>query len=413
MDYDMLIANLAGNAGGSNEVARRYATTIVKWMVKQVKEEGCLVINDFGKFLVNKHMEYVFLDASTKKRWLVPPRLSLSFKPAPLLVEDERDKGKVIPVITDVVVEQHQEKPIVARKYAVMFFKTILDAMEEEDPVTVEGLGSFLLKKVKVDDAVYGKVLFTPEESVLAEINRPFSYFQSVELNEGVDFDDVETTTHHYVEDKGEEVFLIFKEDACIPHSTAQTAAPSDSPALSNPSDSSDSSNTSLAADSSASSDLSDNPDTSTRRWRYVVAAVMLALCLAAFFFLRGGRQAPDVDEKEVKAMVEDQVSSENKTLPEDQETVSEKGSEASAPISEQPTLDYAKMNAQLPYCGYDIVGVASTITITPGLTLEEISRRYLGTDYTPYLVVLNDGNDNPQPGQQYLIPKLRLRKNK
>ena len=68
-------------------------------------------------------------------------------------------------------------------------------------------------------------------------------------------------------------------------------------------------------------------------------------------------------------------------------------------------------MNAQLPYGGYDIVGVASTITVPSGMTLQKIARTYLGTDYTEYLVVLNGGNANPQPGQKYMIPKLQLRK--
>jgi len=89
-------------------------------------------------------------------------------------------------------------------------------------------------------------------------------------------------------------------------------------------------------------------------------------------------------------------------------------GSEGTAPSSaEESQLDFAKMNAQLPYVGYDIVGVASTITVTPGLTVKDIARRYFGSDYTGYLVVLNNGNDNPQPGQKYMIPKLQVRKNK
>lgn len=431
MDYDMLMADLAGNAGGSKEVARRYAATIVKWVVRQVVEEGCLVINDFGKFLVEKHMEYVYLDAATMKRWLVPPRLSVKFIPAPLMEDGERDNGRVIPVITDVLVQQHQEKQLVARKYAVMFFKTILDAMEEGSPVLVDGLGSFLLTKVKVDDAIYGKVSFTSDESLLADINRPFSFFQPVELHEGVVFDDVETTTQRIHEDKGEQVFLIFKEEAKAPQ---ERTGLSDLSPLSDQSEKSekseksefseytDHSNHPNHPDHSDHSDLSDYSDHSDHSdssesssspihwWKYAFLLLLLAVCLLAFFLMRGKGQSESVSGEDGQVLVEDTMAKDS--VAGEKETVLT-DVQVKTDDTESSSLDFARMNAQLPYCGYDIVGVASTITVTPGLTLETIARRYLGTDYTQYLVVLNDGNDNPQPGQKYMIPKLRLRKNK
>ena len=430
MDYDMLIADLAGNAGGSKEVARQYAATIVKWVAHQVSEEGSLVVNDFGKFLVEKHLEYVYLDVATKKRWLVPPRLSVKFIPAPLLKEDERDKGKVIPVIADVIEQQHQEKQLSARKYAVMFFKTILDAMEEGSPVKVEGLGTFLLTKMKVDDAIYGKVSFTPDESLLADINRPFSYFQPVELNEGVEFDDVETTTHRNQDDKGEQVFLIFKEEAPAPQdeddSSVQDAQSKSSEKTENTessekSDSSDSfgsPDSSDSLDSSESIGLPDDSSSSTRWWRYGLASLLLLTCVAAFFLLRGKGQVEGAGENEKDTLVENRKVDDKATeqAGKDAEagnTVANGDAEVPSSAAEEPQPDFAKLNAQLPYCGYDIVGVASTITVPQGFTLKDIARCYLGTDYTEYLVVLNNGNDNPQPGQKYMIPKLQLRKNK
>ncbi|MBR6980458.1 MAG: HU family DNA-binding protein [Prevotella sp.] len=449
MYYDILITDLARNAGGTKEVARQYAATIVKWVVRQVAEEGCLVVNDFGKFLVEKHMEYVYLDIATKKRWLVPPRLSIKFIPAPLLEEEERDKGKVIPVIAEVIERQHQEKQLAARKYAVMFFKTILDAMEEGAPVVVDGLGTFLLTKMKVDDAIYGKVSYTPDGSMLADINRPFSYFQPVEVNEGVEFEDVETTTHRSQDDKGEQVFLIFKEEAPTPQDETDGSdgvdgsnGPdgldgtdgldgSDGPDVldgaSRRFSASGGSAATTPAEPSEATSLSDDPEGSSpfaRWWKYAVASLVLLACVAAFFLMRGKGEMENPSEKDSGAVVENRNVDGQPSVPADKsdapagETSGEAGqavgSEGAAPSSaEAPQLDFAKLNAQLPYCGYDIVGVASTITVTPGLTLKDISRRYLGTDYTEYLVVLNNGNDNPQPGQKYMIPKLQLRKNK
>lgn len=436
MDYDLLMTNLAANAGGTKEVARQYADTIVKWLVRQVAEEGCLVVNDFGKFLVEKHMEYVFLDVATKKRWLVPPRLSVKFIPAPLLEEDERDKGKVFGVIADVIAQQHEEKPITARKYAVMFFRTILDAMEEGSLVKVDGLGGFLLAKMKVDDAIYGKVSFTPDEGLLADINHPFSYFKPVEVNEGVEFEDVETTTHRPKDDKGEQVFLIFKEEAPAPlgqsapsdggASSSSSVQPSSSSPSDQPTQSDRPSRLSVSGGSAAANtpepeeaDGPDQPSPSSHWWKYAVAALVLFACVMVFFMMRGKEDGKELGSVVENNMVDDHPSAQagesaapaSGTADGTGQAVG--GDDIASSSADTPQLDFAKMNAQLPYSGYDIVGVASTITVTPGLTLLEIARRYLGTDYTDYLVVLNNGNDNPQPGEKYMIPKLQLRKNK
>ena len=73
-------------------------------------------------------------------------------------------------------------------------------------------------------------------------------------------------------------------------------------------------------------------------------------------------------------------------------------------------TLDFASLNAKIPYGGYDIIGVASEINVAPGMTLQKIAQIYLGTEHTIYLEVLNDGKE-PQPGEMYKIPVLQLRK--
>ena len=70
-------------------------------------------------------------------------------------------------------------------------------------------------------------------------------------------------------------------------------------------------------------------------------------------------------------------------------------------------------MNAQIPYGAYDIVAIDTVITVGKGQTALSISKMMLGTEYTIYIVVANDGNDQPQPGQPYRIPKLQLRSKK
>ena len=74
-------------------------------------------------------------------------------------------------------------------------------------------------------------------------------------------------------------------------------------------------------------------------------------------------------------------------------------------------TINYEAMNAQIPYGAYDIVGIDTVITVMPGQNLATISRIFLGTDIHIYLIVANNGNDNPKEGEKYRIPRLKLRK--
>ena len=60
----------------------------------------------------------------------------------------------------------------------------------------------------------------------------------------------------------------------------------------------------------------------------------------------------------------------------------------------------------------YRIVGVAQTVTVGAGQTLEQISNRYLGSGMECYVEALN-GTSTVKAGQKIKIPKLELKKKK
>ena len=60
----------------------------------------------------------------------------------------------------------------------------------------------------------------------------------------------------------------------------------------------------------------------------------------------------------------------------------------------------------------YRIVGVAQTVTVGAGQTLEQISNRYLGSGMECYVEALN-GTGTVKAGQKIKIPKLELKKKK
>lgn len=60
----------------------------------------------------------------------------------------------------------------------------------------------------------------------------------------------------------------------------------------------------------------------------------------------------------------------------------------------------------------YRIIGVAQTVTVGAGQTLEQISTRYLGSGMECYVEALN-GSSTVKAGQKIKIPKLELKKKK
>ncbi len=441
----MLITALSHNTGCSPDVTSKYADTIVKWLIRQIMEEGKLFVSDFGEFCIQKRMEFVYHDTATKKRWLIPPSLQLLFTPMPLIDKEKRENSKAFARIAEAIAQEHGENQLTAHKFAVMFFKTILDAMEEASSVEVEGLGVFELTQMKVADAIYGKVTFTADSVFLADINKPFSFFQPVEINEGVSFPDIETSTHRFPEEKNNKTFLIFQEkqepeenaapseapaepfSASVGSADAEEkAAPTEAPAapFSAGVGSADAEENAAPTEAPAapfsasvgSADAEENapsvePAPAFRRsLRYLLPALLLAGCILLFLLLKPAQADQPPSSPDTTTASKSTTDNSSAALEEPPSEVPTTPLPASSE-DQAGTLDFAAMNAQLPYGGYDIVGVASTITVPSGMTLQKIARTYLGTDYTEYLVVLNGGNADPQPGQKYMIPKLLLRK--
>ena len=69
-----------------------YVNALVQEMGAQLEDGNQLSIAGFGSFDVRKKLERVLIKPSTKQRMLVPPKMSISFKPAPSLKEKANGK---------------------------------------------------------------------------------------------------------------------------------------------------------------------------------------------------------------------------------------------------------------------------------------------------------------------------------
>ncbi len=456
MNNSQFVFFLAARLGCSPETAEQYITTIVKWLGNTVVDSGELIIRDFGKFVVEKRNEHIVIDAATKKRTLIPPQLLMRFVAYPLLDEEEKGGYVAMEKVASVVAGQLKIASNVSEQAVMEFFKALLHVMNNDGEVAISGLGEFQLTKMQVGNHVYGKVTFRPDETLAGLVNRPFSYFQPVALHEGVTFDDTEVlsddddpaiTADTFVIKTVDEAENMAETPSQTPESTLEKTESDDSDNLeklddSEPSDSSESSEYSENSDNSESSENSEtindasavdipvpapasdvvapivpatsNPDAPieepappTKR-NFTGLAVLLGVVaiigLVIFFFNHTGEEEENAVASNVSLTADSALVAENDSI----------STTSALPENEaSDTIDFDAMNAQIPYGAYDIVAIDTVITVGKGQTALSISKMMLGTEYTIYIVVANDGNDQPQPGQPYRIPKLQLRSKK
>ena len=458
MNNSQFVFFLAARLGCSPETAEQYITTIVKWLGNTVVDSGELIIRDFGKFVVEKRNEHIVIDAATKKRTLIPPQLLMRFVAYPLLDEEEKGGYVAMEKVASVVAGQLKIASNVSEKAVMEFFKALLHVMNNDGEVAISGLGEFQLTKMQVGNHVYGKVTFRPDETLAGLVNRPFSYFQPVALHEGVNFDDTEVlsddddpaiTADTFVIKTVDEAENMAETPIQTPESTLEKTESDDSDNLeklddsesSEFSESSESSEYSEYSDNSESSENSEttndatavdipvpapasdvvapivpatvNPDAPeepappTKR-NFTGLAVLLGavaiIGLVIFFFNQTGDEEGNAVASNVSLTADSALVAENDSI----------STTSALPENEATdTIDFDAMNAQIPYGAYDIVAIDTVITVGKGQTALSISKMMLGTEYTIYIVVANDGNDQPQPGQPYRIPKLQLRSKK
>ncbi len=113
--------------------------------------------------------------------------------------------GKItIADIARSLAEKNNLQPHDAEAFVADLFETIKQGLDSDKQVKVKGLGTFKTVDVEARQSVsvntgervvidgHVKVGFTPDASMKELVNKPFSQFETVILNEGVDFDEQE-----------------------------------------------------------------------------------------------------------------------------------------------------------------------------------------------------------------------------
>ena len=348
------------------------------------------------------------------------------------------------------------EKYGLSRKDAEQFITQMFSLIAEElhssqTSVKVKGLGTFKVTGVSARESVdvnsgerivingHNKITFTPDVVLRDRVNHPFAQFETVVLNDGVDFSELDAKTTEDIPDEDiaeteETVVGSDRRDAPLdeqpvadaPQETVVGADRRDAP-LSEP----------TVVDAPLNEPtVADTPDTPggflhVRCMKICVLSVLAAvvfccLCFGSYYLyneLQQRNRRIAALEKEVKKVVGANKEVNEKLAQKDSaEIIDVKAALANPagkakPDSVKPqttpkteeTTDY-NSDARVRTGAYIIIGVDRTVVVQKGQTLESISKAWLGSGMECYVEAINS-RKTVTAGDSLKIPKLKLKK--
>ena len=368
-----------------------------------------------------------------------------------------------------------------SRRFVKAIFDVIQECLDEEKVVKVKGLGTF--KIIEVDDREsinvntgervliegHSKLTFTPDSVMKEIVNKPFSQFETVILNDGVDFPEpaiVEPISEDPIpedpilEDSISEEPIFEEPVAADPglsdKSQSEINAEQEIPSPESPiveftedGDKEDTSDVVPPTDEAPTDEeINDEEESSNSTLRWVLSGVVvLLLILAAAYggYLYGRyeiseemaykqmkadlKAAEMTVEKAKEAVAKDSVEQEMDatkigaiSVDKEQEDAAkdESPKEAIAKdqvAKEQPVKEsadkYEAKDVRVRTGAYRIIGEDRVVKAKAGQTVEDIATRLLGPGMSCYVEVYNnlDGKTTLKEGQAIKIPKLQLKK--
>lgn len=376
------------------------------------------------------------------------------------------------------------------KKEASMFvnemFFVIQKSLDEDKIVKVKGLGTF--KIIDVDDREsvdvntgdrvliegHGKITFTPDALMKELVNKPFSQFETVVLNEGVDFNDAavnqpeETTGDVLDEIEDSSAPLVEFVDESHDEKSVELESPKPEPVavadlpkeeetatedISEENTESDASQeTPQEVSEEASEGIGETEGTGEseeteesvviedleegpgfKKYLKWIGLVLLALAVFLIGYLAGRGPKTTPQEPKTEIVENDTV----KNLPNDSDTVDmqtevEEGSledeeevadddeetmedEEEAKEEERPLDKWEAMDARVKTGAYRIIGTDTVVKAKAGDNLTRIGNRLLGPGMECYLEVYNGLSAGAvlSAGQEIKIPKVELKKKK
>lgn len=200
MNNKEYIAELSRHTGFSQDDTQRMVRCVVEGMSQKFDEGIGVSIASFGVFEIKKRMERIVVNPSSGQRMLVPPKVVVTFK-AETSARKTANVPKGFVYISDfgrVLTERYGLNDNDAFSFVQFMFATVSEELlvHPDATVKIKGLGSFKTGR--------GKFSFSPEVMLRDRINRPFLQFETVILNDGVDFSEMDEEDFADSEDNDE-----------------------------------------------------------------------------------------------------------------------------------------------------------------------------------------------------------------
>lgn len=383
--------------------------------------------------------------------------------------------------IAKVLVEKNGMEPKEAMTFTTAMFDLIHDRLNEEGIVKVKGLGTFKMIRVEARESInvrtgervlidsHAKITFTPDAVMKELVNKPFSQFETVVLNDDVEFTDMkseETTDETNNSEQSETLVDVVRdeenpeltpvvEDASEPAPVVEVApepvaeaATEPTPAVAPdpvaevapeptrevpeptaPSADEESEENTSAAQTCYEEDEEESHWLRNIGWAFLVLVLMAASAVGGYLY--GVGQIPSqtamadtvsavkVNPVATDTLVNDSLKADSVAVKteakhEDKATSEQQPQEESA--SQEQHDKYAAMDARVRTGAYKITGQDREVKVRAGDNLKRIARRELGSDdMVCYIEVFNKMNASAElrEGQTIKIPALKLKKKK
>ncbi len=361
--------------------------------------------------------------------------------------------GKLtIQEIAKILVEKSGLNQKEANKFATDMFAIIQQRLEEDGLVKIKGFGTFKIISVEARESVsvrtgervmidsHAKVTFTPDTVMKELVNKPFSQFDTVVLNDGVDFEDIAADDEEETVNSEEEATPLEKLSETVEEPVVEDAPmitlAEEEPVMvesiveehevATPIDEEPTEEGPLAEDI----EIEEESNGFTWiKWLSGAVFVVLLMGLSAYggyqYAMNKIAKTPKEVHKEktlqaksvdTLAVMKDTIDVEVPAISDVQtEVPSEKEEPAEQEVKEtiEDIDPYAAKDERVRLGAYRIVGTAEEVTVLPGQTFYSICRAHLGPDMQCYVEVYNNLPRDPKikEGQVIKIPKLKIKK--
>lgn len=386
-------------------------------------------------------------------------------------------------LIADAVAKKHKITVKEAERFVSSMFDVMNEGLKTDKLVKVKGLGTFKVQAVKPRESVnvntgervliegHDKVSFTPDTTMKELVNKPFALFETVVLNDGVDFADLERKPDDEEKKEESDETAVSDSETVVSDEEKKETKEAITTEISNEKPSEEMPQLSVEVPMAtielkeevagereegqkeiveekeifmeveaeavekqpetvkvqSETVLEKQPETVSEMpkaaassiekpkkinwmlWVYIAVAIVAVMY---FFGYKFGKDAALRDNKEVvRAQTKDSLAVKTKKAAKKPTVKIEK------PVAKvaQPVVDEADKFRQLSsdrrirYGAYDIIGIEKTVVLKRGQTMQSYSRRALGPDMVAYFQVLNNAT-TMSAGDTMKVPKVELR---